>query len=64
MERRKDLGKSFKAHVVAFDGLNVVAARKAAVAVHYEGDVLWDRALTERVDEEGFELEGGPFEGR
>lgn len=34
---------------------------KPSVAVHDEGDMLWDRSLSDRVDEELLELRGGPF---
>lgn len=42
----------FKAHVVPFDGLDLVTASPASVAVHDEGDVLGDGAAFEGADEE------------
>jgi hypothetical protein len=57
-------GQRLKAHVVSLYGLDVVVPRKAAVSVHDEGDMLWDRPLLEGADEDLAQLADCPCNGR
>lgn len=59
-----DFCERFKSHVVAFDSLDMAAAREPPVAVHDEGDMLRDVALAERINKELLHVVDDPFDGR
>lgn len=53
-----------KTQVVPFYSLNVVISRKPPVAVHHEGNMLRNRPLLKRANEQLSQLSYGPCNGR
>ena len=57
------LGQRLKPQIMTLHSLNLMAPRKASIAIHHKCDMLGDRSLAYRADEELPELVDAPFDG-